>query len=68
MSESATAPCPCNGTGLLHKKGWAQPAVHQEVREGRLHPAIAASAPAYRTVVSFPCECPLGDKRRQVQE
>ena len=27
MSESATAPCPCNGTGLLHKKGWAQPAV-----------------------------------------
>jgi hypothetical protein len=68
MNELARKPCLCNGTGLLHKKVWTQPAAQQEVREGRLHPAIAASAPAYRTVVSFPCECPLGDKRRQTQD
>lgn len=42
--------CPdCKGTGLIHRKVWTQPKV-----EG-VHPAIAASAPAYRTIASFPC-------------
>lgn len=43
-------PCAeCKGEGVVHKKYWKQPQV------AGVHPAIAAGAPAYRTIATLPC-------------
>ena len=67
-SEEKETPCPCNGTGLLHRKGWRQ-AYTGPARPDPfgVHPAIAAVS-AYRTVFSYPCPCPLGQKRKKEEE
>ena len=66
MAEDKEAPpCPCNGTGLVHRKGWKQ-AYNGPVLPAPfgVHPAIAAHG-SYRTVVSSPCSCPRGRAREE---
>lgn len=47
-------PCQrCGGTGEIAKKAWTQGKPPKGVK---VHPAIAAAAPAYRTIVRVPCD------------
>lgn len=39
----------CKDIGVIYKKYWKQP------KAAGVHPAIAAGAPAYRTIATLPC-------------
>lgn len=56
MRESEKKVCiECQGAGVVYRKVWTQPKAPDGV-----HPAIAAGAPAFRSIATF--RCPLGCK------
>ena len=59
----------CKDKGTVYKKAWAQADLSEAVRQGEIHPAIAARSGAYRTIVEVTCpdckgELHAGDTRR----